>query len=110
LIELSNPETIVAGWLRKNKIPFSMQQNFFGGVSQAGGARIDFVLTDRMICLRVQSYWHANPEARARDMVQTISLINAGYRVVDVHEEDLMENVDNVMKMAVQGENSPRTR
>ena len=101
---MSSPEEMVFKWLTKRAIFFQPQVGFMGGVSEAGGAKVDFVLTDLNIIIRVQSYWHTLPEARARDVMQRIALINQGYIVVDVWEEDLRKNLENVMSRALKGE------
>ena len=102
--ELSAVEVLVLNWLVKREIPFIPQQNLFGGTTERGGAKVDFLLTELNIIIRVQSYWHTLPEARARDEMQKIHLINAGYIVVDVQEEDIRENIGRVMSAAVRGE------
>lgn len=102
--ELSSPEFLVFEWLTRRKIPFMAQQNMLGGVSEAGGAKIDFWLTELNIIIRVQSYFHTLKEAVARDILQKIELLNLGYTVVDVWEEAIIENIDRVMTMAVKGQ------
>ena len=102
--ELSSPEFLVYEWLTKRKILFMAQQNMMGGVTQTGGAKIDFWLTELNIIIRVQSYFHTLEEAVARDILQKIELLNRGFTVVDVWEADIVENINRVMTMAVKGQ------
>ena len=101
---LSDLEKKVYNWLSKYKIPFTTQQKMFG-IAEAGSATIDFILTERNIVLRVMgSYWHSGLEAQARDRFGKEQLINRGYIVVDLQEEDLTdENLENTMKAAIEG-------
>ncbi len=101
---MTSPEQLVFTWLTQRKIPFRTQVGFLGGVTEAGGARVDFVLDELNIIIRVQSYWHSVGAARARDELQKIALINEGWIVVDVQEEDLNENLNETMARALRGE------
>lgn len=104
---MTEPEQLVYSWLTQRKIPFQTQVNMFGGVTEAGGAKIDFVLQEENIIIRVMSYWHSVGPALARDRLQKIALINDGWTVVDVQEEDLKENLNLVMNKALRGEEIP---
>jgi very-short-patch-repair endonuclease len=99
----STVEILVAIWLVKHDILFVTQEKYFGGTTIPGGAVVDFVLPDRRIIIRVQSYWHLMAEAVARDELQKIKLTADGFTVVDVWEEALLKNVDYVMREAVEG-------
>jgi len=99
----SAPEILVAEWLVRHKITFIPQQNMFGGTSEAGGARVDFWLTDFNIILRIQSYWHTLPGEAAKDTMQRISLINEGFTVVDIWESKIKVSIDVVMEAALRG-------
>lgn len=101
---MTEPEELVYSWLTQRKIPFQTQVNMFGGVTEAGGAKIDFVLLEQNIIIRVQSYWHTVGPALVRDELQKIALINEGWIVVDVMEEDLKENLNETMSKALRGE------
>ncbi len=101
---MTSPEQLVFNWLTQRKIPFRTQVGFLGGVTEAGGARVDFVLDELNIIIRVQSYWHSVGAARARDELQRIALVNEGWIVVDVQEEDLNENLNETMSKALKGE------
>ena len=102
-LELTEPELIVYNYLTRNKIVFIFQRRLLGEVNEKGSAKVDFWLTDRNIIIRVQSYYHTLPEARARDELQKIELTSRGFIVVDVWEDKLKENASRVMKKAVQG-------
>jgi very-short-patch-repair endonuclease len=101
---LSTPELLIADWLTRHQILFVTQQNMYGGVTETGGAKIDFLLPFSNIILRVQSYWHTLPEARARDEMQKAAMTNDGYIVVDIWEKRLIVNPDQVMRLALQGQ------
>ncbi len=101
--ELSGPELKVFNWLTRHRIPFIPQQNVFGGVTEAGGAKVDYLLTESSIIIRVQSYWHDNPQSKARDLLQRVSMEAVGYTVVDVHERQIEINLNRVMRAAVEG-------
>ena len=105
----STPELIVAVWLVKHDILFTTQEKFFGGSTIPGGAIVDFLLLDRRILIRVQSYWHEIDEAKVRDELQKIKLTSEGWTVVDVWEEALLKNVDYVMEEAIEGREVAKT-
>lgn len=105
----SIPELIVASWLVKNDIHFTLQEKFFGGVTQAGGAVVDFLIPERNLIIRVMSYWHLSGEARSRDEIQKIKLLSEGYTVIDIWEEAIMENLDYVMREALEGREVAKT-
>ena len=102
---LSSLERKVYDWLVKNKIPFTTQQKMFGTAGELGSATIDFVLGGRNIVLRVMgSWWHSGLESQARDDFGKEQLINRGYIVVDLHEENLTdERLENTMQAAIEG-------
>ena len=103
---LSELEKRVHNWLTKNNIPFNTQETMFGSYGELGSATIDFVLPDKNIVLRVMGgYYHSTLQARARDDFGKEQLINAGYIVVDLLEENLSDNkIENTMKLAMQGQ------
>ena len=82
--------------LQKHAITFQMQVNYEGGVGILGGMRVDFVLMDFNIVLRVMGPWHQFPGARSRDEMQRVYLSGRGFNVVDLWEADL-ENLDDVL-------------
>ena len=107
---LSSLEKKVYDWLTRNKIPFSTQEPMFGFSGELGSATVDFILPERNIVLRVMgSYWHSGVKAKARDKFGKEQLINKGYIVVDLWEEDLADNkIENTMKLALQGMEVPK--
>ena len=107
---LSSLEKKVYDWLVKNNVPFMTQQPMFGFAGELGSAVIDFVLTERNIVLRVMgSYYHSTLESKARDEFGKEQLINKGYIVVDLREEDLTdERIDHTLELALEGQETPR--
>lgn len=101
---ISEVELLVLNWLVKRQIHFIPQVNMFGGTTEAGGAKVDFILTESNIIIRVMSYYHTLEPSRTRDILQKEALMNEGYTVVDVWEKDIRENIGRVMSMALQGE------
>ena len=79
------------------------------GISELGSQTVDFVLDDRNLVFRVMgSYYHSSFESKARDELGKERLINEGYIVVDLHEEDLNdEKIDRTMEFALQGMEIP---
>jgi len=103
---LSALEKKVYDWLAKNKIPFESQETMFGIAGEVGSATIDFILPLQNIALRIMgSYYHSSFEAKARDELGRERLVNDGYIVVDLHEENLTdEKVEATMQAAIRGE------
>ena len=102
---LSELEKKVYDWLIKHEIPFETQKQMFGYAGELGSATVDFILPDRNLALRCMgAYWHSGLEAKARDEFGKEQLINNGYIVVDLHEEDLTdERIDRTMELALEG-------
>ena len=102
---LSELEKKVYNWLSKREIPFNTQQPMFGIAGEAGSATVDFVLSERNIVLRTMgSYWHSGAEAKARDAFGREQLVNKGYIVVDLWEEDLADDkIQHTMELALEG-------
>ena len=103
---LSSLEKKVYDWLTKNDILFSTQETMFGSPSEVGSAVVDFIIGDRNLALRVMgSYFHSGLEAKARDEFGKEQLLNAGYQVVDLWEENLKDdNLDRTMRLALDGQ------
>lgn len=101
---LSDLEKKVFNWLERNKIPFTTQEKMFG-IAEIGSAVIDFILEGRNIVLRTMgSYWHSGLESKARDEFGREQLINQGYIVVDLWEENLTDTeLENTMTKAIEG-------
>ena len=107
---LSDLEKKVYNWLSKREIPFTTQQPMFGIAGEAGSAVVDFVLGERNIVLRIMgSYWHSGMEAKARDSLGKERLMNAGYQVVDLWEENLSDDkINRTMELALEGQETLR--
>lgn len=102
---LSNLERRVYDWLSKRNIPFTTQEPMFGIAGELGSATIDFVLGERNLVFRVMGgYYHSTLEAKARDEFGREQLINKGYIVVDLQEEDLSDDkINHTMELALEG-------
>ena len=102
---LSDLEKKVYNWLSKREIPFNTQQPMFGIAGEAGSAVVDFVLSERNIVLRTMgSYWHSGLKSKARDDFGKEQLVNKGYIVVDLWEEDLADDkINHTMELALEG-------
>ena len=107
---LSDLEKKVFNWLTKREILFTTQEPMFGVAGELGSAIVDFVLTERNIVLRIMgSYYHSTIEAKARDEFGKEQLINRGYIVVDLREEDLSdERITRTLEMALEGQETLR--
>jgi len=110
---LSEPEKIVNNWLVKWNIPFRKEVPFFGGRIEEGGTYVDFLLDELMIAIRVQGvYWHTGIIPQANDALRKEKLDELGYTVIDIWEDSLVDKtpdeVEYVMKKAIEGEEIPR--
>ena len=108
---LSSLEKKVYDWLTKNDILFSTQETMFGLASELGSAVVDFIIGDRNLALRIMgSYWHSGIESKARDEFGKEQLLNAGYQVVDLWEENLEtpEKLETTMQLALKGQETLR--
>ena len=84
-----------------------MQETMFGFSGELGSATVDFILPERNIALRVMGrYYHSSIESKARDEFGKEQLINKGYIVVDLWEEDLAtpEKLETTMQLAMLGQ------
>ena len=102
---LSDLEKKVFNWLSKRDIPFTTQKQMFGIAGEAGSATVDFIIEERHLALRVMgSYWHSGLEAKARDEFGKGQLVNEGFIVVDLWEEDLSDDkIQHTMELALEG-------
>ena len=105
---LSTLEKKVYAWLVERKIPFTIQQKMFG-IGELGSATIDFVFSDRRLAWRVMGgYWHSTMEAKARDLLGKEKLMEIGYTVIDLQEEDLADDrIDRTLELALEGMEVP---
>ena len=102
---LSSLERKVWDWLAKNNISFDTERTFLAEAGELGSARVDFVIPDRNLLLRVMgSYWHSGLEAEARDRLGKEGLMAQGWIVVDLWEDDLTdEKIERTMRLAIEG-------
>ena len=107
---LSDLEKKVYSWLTKRKVLFNTQQKMFGQARELGSATVDFIISNRRLALRVMGeYYHSSLESKARDAFGKEQLINAGYEVVDLWEEDLSdEKLNHTLELALLGQEIPR--
>ena len=103
---MSDIEALVYRWLIQRKIPFESQVSVRGGVFELGGSRVDFIL-ENMIALRVAGeYWHRGVEKTGSDIIQKEMLSEMGYTVVDLRADDILNNLEQTMRLALLGEES----
>lgn len=86
--------------LKKRAITFRTEVNFEGGVGILGGMRVDFILPDYGMVIRVMGPWHTFDNARSRDEMQRVYLSGRGFQVVDLWEADL-DNLDQVLSQTL---------
>lgn len=86
---MSSLEWVVYRELKRRNIPFSMQVDYAGGVGYRGGMKVDFVLQDRRIVIRVMGFWHGFPGARERDIQSRSYLEALGYTVIDLTTQEI---------------------
>ena len=104
-IVASDLERIVIYWLDRNNINYDFQTSFGGGHYQLGGSVVDFIIPDRMLAWRVQGeYWHSGVEKTGSDITQKEILASAGYTVVDLQADDLLNRTEQTLRLALQGE------
>jgi len=102
---LSDIEQLVYDWLTKRQIPFESQVSVRGGVFSLGGAKIDFILIESRICLRIQGeYYHTGVTKEGSDIIQKEMLSALGYTVVDIWGQDLLNRLDETLTKALLGE------
>jgi len=104
------PEFLVFDWLvRKGLEPdedFYFQSSRMGGRQLYGGAVVDFDFPSQRMAWRVQGeFFHiGNPAKEASDIMQKMSLSTAGYIVVDIFVQDVLERLNWVLTHAMNGE------
>ena len=106
---LSTLEKKVWDWLTKNDIPFETEKTMLADYREVGSAVVDFLIPDKNLILRVMgSYWHSGLTAKARDEYTKEQLMNQGYIVIDLWEDNLEPNkIDRTMRMALEGQEIP---
>lgn len=103
----SGPEQLVIKWLDEHGFQgrYSFQTIFGGGRTQLGGMTLDFLIKDLSLAIRIQgTYYHQGTEIEGRDLIQKQQLMAMGLMVVDVWEHDLYQNIDQVMELAMAGQ------
>ena len=106
----SDLEKLVYAYLATHNIPFDFQSNVLGEGfgQQIGDAKVDFILPDNRIAIRVQGeYWHKQPATEAKDIIQRERLIAMGWKVVDIWTNDIKNNLEETMRKALIGEEMP---
>ncbi len=88
---------------------FEFQSKLFGGRQILGGLVADFLLHDRfppgLIINPIGYYWHRySTQLRADDMLDRIRLMQRGYTVVNIHEQDLYDQLPRAMRAALVGQ------
>ena len=103
---LSTLERKVWDWLTRNNISFQTEQVMLAEAREIGSAVVDFLIPDKNLILRVMgSYWHSGLTSKARDEMTKIDLMNQGYTVVDIWEENLSTaKIDRTLRMAIEGQ------
>ncbi len=101
---LTTPELAVYGALRKLGIDFEIQVNLLGGRQAKGGAVADFFIPDLSLIISViGEYFHSFREAKARDMIQRISLETTGRRVVYITALNALKDARFYVEEALRG-------
>ena len=85
-------------------VQWTYQSPLAGGRSQKGGAVIDFEEHDVGIGIRVQGlYFHLSPDQVAYDIMQRAALESAGFRIIDIDEDDALRSPVYYLKEARSG-------
>ena len=101
---MSNIEEIVFRWLTKRKISFEFQTSLSGGIFELGGAVVDFLLRERGLAWRVMGeYYHRGVEKTGSDIIQKEMLSALGWQVCDLWSDDLLNQLEETMQLALQG-------
>ena len=102
------PEWAVYLWLVKRGTQgWEFQSSLLGGRMRLGGAVVDFLFHFPLMAWRVQGdYYHfRNQQDQARDFVQRLRLIAAGFIVVDILGSDVLNKAtrDRTLDAALAG-------
>jgi len=104
--EGTTPERMVFGWLRLHGFLFTYQEAVLGG-RVPGGAVVDFVVYDKYppIAIRIMSYWHKSAQAQINDAIQQEMLLDLGFYVGDVWENEIntIEKLERKMREILYG-------
>ena len=105
ITKFSKLEKKVYNALLKTGVQFEAQVRMMGGRDVRGGAVVDFLIRGLRLILRVQGrYYHAMPEAKARDMIQKIALSSQGWTVIDLMESHINKNARFYVTAALRGQ------
>ena len=102
---MTDIEAVVINWLNRHKIDFQFQTSLAGGYFALGGAVVDFILPDRRIAIRVSGeYWHRGVVPEGKAEIQREQLTALGWTVVDVWGDDLINRLEETMRLALLGQ------
>lgn len=93
----------VGQWLNNKRIKYDFQSSLVGGRSELGGLTVPFILSDFNLALRIFDEITLDLEVQAKNKIERQQLLNIGFIVVDLHEDDITRNIDTVMERAIQG-------
>ena len=103
-LQATLPELKIAQALDKLGIIYYFQMEYFGGRMVKGGFLPDFILPTYNISISViGKYWHSTSDVRAKDRIQSISLMGAGIETIWIDEEDAMKDPEYFIKQAIRG-------
>ena len=108
----SFPEFLVYRELLKNKLDpnrdFQFQAAQLGGRLRIGGAVVDFILFG-VLAGRVQGeFFHfRTPGQRSAGVLQRRILEGEGFVVIDMLEDEILQQVNHVVKLFIQGSETP---
>src|SRR3990167_1691012 len=97
-VEGTKPEKLLFNWLAKKHINFYFSV-YFGDIpftqDRTERYRPDFLLPDYRIIIDVQGvYWHTRPGSYNRDYLRTAMLEAAGYKVLQLTDTEILEDLD----------------
>lgn len=107
------PELMAVEWLLRNNVDFYFQQLASGGKTVKGGRVPDIVIPMGATCLVILvqgSYWHPSAYQELMTRIIIMSSTIAGMKpwaVVQVWEEQIYDDQDYVMSVAMQGVELP---
>lgn len=92
-------------WLTREHVEFDFQSNLLGGRKMLGGQVADFIIYSRdpALIVNVQGeYWHyLGGRLSAEALLNKVALMNRGFDVVYVREDDVLSRLDYTMKQAM---------
>ena len=100
----SNLERIVYDYLVRHNIEFRFQTSIAGGIFALGGSVVDFIVEPNLAWRIRGEYWHRGVEKTGSDAIQKEMLITKGYVVVDILADDILNNLEQTLTLALQGQ------